>query len=143
MTDVIAGLRRDLEQRLKEIERQLAEHEPLLRERDQIQAALEQPPFAENIRVRPAEAAKRAPATRKPAAKRAPRGANREAILTLVGERPGVSASEIASVTKIARAVTYNTLAKLVELGRLEKTQLPGGQTGYKPATAAEPQPGL
>ena len=59
MSDVIAGLRRDLEERLKDIERQLAEHEPLLREREQIQAALAQPPFASG--ARPA-AVKRAPA---------------------------------------------------------------------------------
>jgi sugar-specific transcriptional regulator TrmB len=143
VSDVIAGLRHDLEQRLKEIERELAEHEPLLRERDQIQVALEQPPFADGSRTRSAPAAKRAPATRKPAAKRAPRGANREAILTLVGERPGVSASEISSVTKIARAVTYNTLAKLVEQGQLEKSELPGGQTGYKAATPSEADSGL
>ena len=50
MSDVIAGLRRDLEQRLKDIERQLAEHEPLLREREQIQAALAQSPFASSAR---------------------------------------------------------------------------------------------
>ncbi|RKQ91453.1 hypothetical protein C8N24_1275 [Solirubrobacter pauli] len=141
MSDVIAGLRRDLEERLKDIERELAEHEPLLREREQIETALAQPPFASDAPVRPT--AKRAPAARKPAAKRAPRGANREAILKAVDERPGASASEIADVAKIARPVTYNTLAKLVEQGRLEKTDLPGGQTGYKPATPAEPEPGL
>ena len=67
----------------------------------------------------------------------APRGANREAILGIVGERPGVTASEISDVTKISRAVTYNTLAKLIEQGLLAKTELPGGQTGYKSATPA------
>jgi hypothetical protein len=139
VSDVIAGLRRDLEERLKDIERQLAEHEPLVRERDQIQAALEQPPFA----AAPGPAAKRAPAARRPTAKRAPRGANREAILSAVDERPGASASEIADVTKISRAVTYNTLAKLVEQGKLQKTELPGGQTGYRPATAGDTEPGL
>jgi sugar-specific transcriptional regulator TrmB len=142
VSDVIAGLRRELEERLKEIERQLAEHQPLLREREQIEAALAQPPFAATAPAR--AAAKRAPAPRsKPAAKRAPRGANREALLKAVDERPGASASELADVTKIARAVTYNTLAKLVEQGRLEKTELPGGQTGYKLATPADAQPGL
>src|SRR4051812_37834712 len=129
MSDVIANLRRDLEARLKEIERQLAGLEPLLSEREQIQAALARPPFAAASR----------PATRGTSARksrsRAPRGANREAILTLVGERPGVSAAEISDVTKISRAVTYNTLAKLVDQGRLEKAELPGGMTGYKPAT--------
>jgi sugar-specific transcriptional regulator TrmB len=140
VSDVIAGLRRDLEQRLEDIERQLAEHEPLVREREQIEAALGQPPFAAET-ARPAP--KRAPAARKSSAKRAPRGANREALLQAVEERPGASATELADVTKISRAVTYNTLAKLVEQGRLEKTELPGGQTGYRPATPADDQPGL
>ena len=141
MSDVIAGLRRDLEQRLKEIERQLAEHEPLVLEREQIQAALEQPPFAA-APSRPA-AQRASAATRKPAAKRAPRGANREALIKAADERPGASATELADVTKISRAVAYNTLAKLVEQGKLEKTELPGGQTGYKPAAPAESEPGL
>jgi hypothetical protein len=42
-------------------------------------------------------------------------------------------------VTKISRPVTYNTLAKLVEQGRLAKTDLPGGQTGYRLAPAQAP----
>ena len=133
MSDVIAGLRRDLEQRLSDIERQLAGLEPLLRERAEIQEALTRPPFSA------APPAPR-PATRGTSARksrsRAPRGANREAILKLVGERPGVTAAEIADVTKISRAVTYNTLAKLVQQGQLGKTELPGGQTGYRPATS-------
>ena len=45
-----------------------------------------------------------------------------------------MSAAEISDVTKISRAVTYNTLAKLIEQGKIEKTELPGGQTGYKAA---------
>ena len=133
MSDVIGDLRRDLEGRLKEVERQLDAYQPLLREREQLQEALAKPPFS--------GAAKPAarPATKAPAGKsrtRAPRGANREAILRVVGERPGVSATEIADVTKISRAVTYNTLAKLVEQGRLAKTELPGGQTGYRSVDA-------
>jgi hypothetical protein len=128
VSDVIAGLRRDLEGRLQDIERELAAHEPLVREREQIRAALSRAPFARSERP----AAKSAPSRK--ARSRAPRGANRDAILSLVGERPGASAAEISDVTKISRAVTYNTLAKLVEQGRLEKTALPGGQTGYKAA---------
>jgi sugar-specific transcriptional regulator TrmB len=124
VSDFIGDLRRDLEQRLKEVERELANVDPLLRERDRLRAALATPPFAASAR----------PATPRPQRTRAPRGANREAILSIVGERPGVTAAEISDVTKISRAVTYNTLAKLVEQGKLDKTELPGGQTGYKPA---------
>jgi len=135
VSDVIAGLRRDLEGRLKEIERELTGLEPLLQERDEIRAALARAPFAA-----PARPATKGTSARK-SRTRAPRGANREAILGLVGERPGVSAAEIADVTKISRAVTYNTLAKLVQQGRLEKTELPGGQTGYRPAAPAPEAP--
>ena len=132
---MIAGLRRDLEERLSAIERELAAYEPLLQERRQIEEALERPPFAAQRRT----AATRG--TSRKQTKRAPRGANREAIVGVVSERPGVSAAEISHVTKISRAVTYNTLAKLVSQGRLEKTDLPGGQTGYK--AAAAPDTGL
>jgi sugar-specific transcriptional regulator TrmB len=127
VSDVIGDLRRDLEGRLREVERQLDAYQPLLREREQLEAALSKPPFADE---KPRRATK-GTSPRKTRT-RAPRGANREAILGVVGERPGVTATEIADVTKISRAVTYNTLAKLVEQGQLQKTELPGGQTGYK-----------
>ena len=134
LSDYIGDLRRDLEQRLKEVERELANVDPLLRERDRLRAALATPPFATAPR---AAAVAPKPASARKVRPRAPRGANREAILTVVGERPGVSAAEISDVTKISRAVTYNTLAKLIEQGRIAKTELPGGQTGYQPGAAA------
>jgi hypothetical protein len=135
MSDVIADLRRQMQERLKEIEKELKGVDGLVREREQIEAALAQPPFATG---RPAAAAtpRRAP-VRRNTRPRAPRGANREAVLNAVGERPGVTAATIADITKISKAVTYNTLAKLVEQGKLEKTELPGGQTGYKAAAPA------
>ena len=125
MSDVIGDLRRELEGRLREVERQLDAYRPLLSEREQLQEALSKPPFTDG---KP----KARPATKGKSRTRAPRGANREAILNVVGERPGVTATEIADVTKISRAVTYNTLTKLVAQGQLTKTELPGGQTGYK-----------
>jgi hypothetical protein len=137
LSDFIGDLRRDLEQRLKDVERELANVDPLLRERDRLRAALATPPFATTA----PRAASKAPSARKPTRARAPRGANREAIVSVVGERPGVSAAEISDVTKISRAVTYNTLAKLVEQGKIAKTELPGGQTGYKPVEAAPAEP--
>jgi len=128
VSDFIGDLRRDLENRLREVDRELAGVEPLMRERERLEAALALPPFAEPSR--PPVAAK--PVSPRKVSTRAPRGANREAILSVVAERPGTTAAEISDVTKISRAVTYNTLAKLIEQGKLEKTELPGGQTGYK-----------
>jgi hypothetical protein len=132
MSDVIADLRKQMQERLKVIERELKDVEGLLREREQIEAALAREPFADERR-----AAKRPAARRASTRARAPRGANREAVLTAVGERPGVTAATVADVTKISKPVTYNTLAKLVAQGKLEKTALPGGQTGYKAASPA------
>ena len=126
-----------MEERLKVVERELASVQPLVRERERLEAALSMAPFATSVRP----AAKAAPARKPRAGTRAPRGANREAILKLVGERPGVSAAEIADVTKISRAVTYNTLSKLVLQGLLAKSELPGGQTGYQPAPPAPDTP--
>ena len=131
MSDFIGDLRRDLENRLKEVDRELAGVDHLMRERERLQQALSMPPFAS-----PTRAATKGTSPRKQRT-RAPRGANREAILSVVGERPGATAAEIADVTKISRAVTYNTLAKLIEQGKLEKTELPGGQTGYKAVESA------
>lgn len=50
---------------------------------------------------------------------RAPRGANRDAILRLVEERPGVSVAEIASVTRIAKPTVATTVSKLKREGVL------------------------
>jgi hypothetical protein len=133
LSDVIADLRNQMRQRVKDIDRELAGFEGLVREREQIAAALAQPPFAGEARAAAPVAARRA--ERKSTRPRAPRGANREAVLTAVAERPGVTAATIADVTKISRAVTYNTLAKLIQQGMIEKTELPGGQTGYKAGT--------
>jgi hypothetical protein len=44
---------------------------------------------------------------------RAPRGANQDAILKVVEERPGVSVAEIASVTKIPKPTVATTVSKL------------------------------
>lgn len=50
---------------------------------------------------------------------RAPRGANQEAILAVVEERPGVSVAEIAAVTKIPKPTVATTVSKLKREGVL------------------------
>jgi CRP-like cAMP-binding protein len=70
----------------------------------------------------------------KPTVGRAPRGANREAILAAVGERPGATAREIADATGIARATVASTVTRLVADGVLERSELPGGGVGFRAA---------
>ncbi len=69
---------------------------------------------------------------RRDASPRAPRGANREAVLRALEERPGASASELATASGVARTVLYGLLNRLIEAGEVAKEELPGGATGYK-----------
>lgn len=150
--------------RLKqEIEARLAELRPLIAEIEQLEAAKaallargELP--AAPVAVAPARrrvarnggAARRAARASRAAGggegERAPRGANRDAILTLVEERPGVSVAEIASVTKIAKPTVATTVSKLKREGVLADeaggVKLASRQamtlSGAAPAEAAE-----
>jgi predicted HTH transcriptional regulator len=63
--------------------------------------------------------------------KRAPRGANREAVLRVLQERPGASSGELASVSGVERNTLNGLLARLVKDGEVEKRELPSGRAGY------------
>jgi len=68
---------------------------------------------------------------------RARRGANREAILAAVGERPSATAREIANATGIARTTVASTLTRLTAAGVLERLELPDGGVGFRAPVAA------
>jgi hypothetical protein len=61
---------------------------------------------------------------------RAP-GANREAIVAVVRERPDVTAGEIASATGIARATVSSTAARLAGGGRLSALSCLAAASGF------------
>jgi len=136
MANLVAQIQRDIEQRLAELR-------PLLAEKDQLEAvltALKNDGDGGSVAAAP----RRARATTAPAAtprapyaagkrQRAPRGANREAILQVVRERPGVSAAEVAEVTKIAKPTVHTTISQLKRKGILE----PEGTGGVKLSKAA------
>jgi winged helix-turn-helix DNA-binding protein len=121
--------------RLKqEIEARLAELRPLIAEVEQLEAAkaalLARSDLAPTASARPSRrrAARNgssgAGRPRRAASDggdggRAPHGANHDAILQLVEERPGVSVAEIASVTKIAKPTVATTVSKLKRDGVL------------------------
>lgn len=125
--------------RLKqEIQARLAELRPLVEEAEQLEAAkaallarsdvpapAAQPPSPASRRSATRNGTGRRARSRRGAGSgdgggdRAPRGANRDAILKLVEERPGVSVAEIASVTKIAKPTVATTVSKLKRDGVL------------------------
>jgi len=123
MADLVAQIQRDIERRLQELR-------PLLAEKEQLEAVLTalttEPNGSSAVsapRGRPRASAPAA-APRAPYAggkrRRAPRGANREAILQVVRERPGVSAAEVAEATKIAKPTVHTTISQLKRKGILE-----------------------
>jgi DNA-binding transcriptional ArsR family regulator len=139
MADLVAQIQRDIERRLQELR-------PLLAEKEQLEAVLaaltngHAPSGGASSgrgRARPAAAPVASDAGRAPYAggrrRRAPRGANREAILKVVQERPGVSAAEVAEVTKIAKPTVHTTISQLKRKGILA----PEGANGVKLAKAS------
>ncbi|HZV72299.1 MAG TPA: helix-turn-helix domain-containing protein [Conexibacter sp.] len=134
MADLVGQIQRDIEKRLQELR-------PLIEEKEQLEAvlvALTNGTAAVSPAPRPRAAVAAPRATgRAPYAggksRRAPRGANREAILSVVRERPGVSAAEVAAITRIAKPTVHTTISQLKRKGILE----PEGSGGVKLARGA------
>jgi predicted HTH transcriptional regulator len=132
MADLVGQIQRDIEQRLQELR-------PLLEEKDQLEAVLAALKNGHSVAVPAVRSRVSAPAAgaRAPYAggksRRAPRGANREAILKVVRERPGVSAAEVAAVTRIAKPTVHTTISQLKRKGILA----PEGANGVKLAKGA------
>mgnify|MGYP001237701480 CR=1 FL=1 len=111
----------------REIEARLAELRPFVEEAEQLEAAKAALLASAEGPARGAAPRERAARTTRGrrrregdgGAQRAPRGSNREAILRLVEERPGVSVAEIAAVTKIAKPTVASTVSKLKREGVL------------------------
>jgi len=136
MADLVAQIQRDIERRLQELR-------PLLAEKEQLEAVLAALTNGHGSRAVSSSAGRgrgrvvAATPARAPYAggrsRRAPRGANREAILKVVQERPGVSAAEVAAMTKIAKPTVHTTISQLKRKGILE----PEGANGVKLAKAS------
>ena len=136
MADLVGQIQRDIEKRLGELR-------PLIEEKEQLEAVLaalsgdykangSTAPAAGRSRSRSSASASRAPYAGG-RSRRAPRGANREAILKVVGERPGISAAEVAELTNIAKPTVHTTISQLKRKGILE----PEGANGVRLAEAS------
>jgi DNA-binding transcriptional ArsR family regulator len=133
MSELLERVRGEIRARRNELRAAVDEHERL----EAAQAALRavtggvsQPrPAADRPPI--ASAPRRA---RRTGSVRAPRGANRAAVLRAVTERPGASAGELAAASGVSRPVVYNLLKSLTERGELVRRELPRGVAGYAPA---------
>jgi hypothetical protein len=142
MPDVLDRIHRELHARLEELR-------PLVDEQRRLEAALQalggvpieapsapsaSPPTPKRSRAgKPASGQSRTGARRTSGQprKRAPRGANRDALLRALGEHPGATSAELASASGVDRNTLYALLARLVKAGELHSSKLPSGRTGY------------
>ena len=129
MADLLDRIRSELTSRLEELR-------PLVEEQRRLEAALHA--LGDRASTPSTAVAPRAPASSRgakptptPTRKRAPRGANRQAVLRAVGERPGATSAELATVSGVERNTLYGLLARLVKDGELQTSELPTGRTGY------------
>jgi hypothetical protein len=129
MAEVIARVRKEMKDRLREIEAELAAVEALVAEKARLERALAAPPFADGAPARKPRRATRP---------RAPRGANRAAVYAALETMPGASVGEISAASGVVRPQVYALLRKGIDEGRVKTDELAGGQTGYRIATQPE-----
>ncbi len=102
--------RKDLEKRVKPLQDQLSDLEDALRR------------LARRDGGKPA-------AKKRSAGRRAPRGANKQAILTALKKQPGASAAQIATATGIKPTVVSSSLTNLAKQGEVKRTKRKGRVT--------------
>jgi hypothetical protein len=128
----------------EEINSRLAELRPLVEEHGRLAAAIEalgdvktDASVAGPASLPPQTKPRRTSSAR--ARKRAPGGANREAVLRAARERPGATGAELAAVSGVERNTLNALLARLVKSGELQTRPLPTGRTGYALGEPAAP----
>jgi predicted HTH transcriptional regulator len=60
------------------------------------------------------------------------REANREKVLALVHERPGITKAELMDVEGLSSAGVAQDLRRMLDRGEVREEALPGGATGYR-----------
>lgn len=133
MADLLSRVRGEIDARMRELEGPVAEIPRL----EAALAALGSS-TADGTGGRRKAGARPSTSRARRRARRAPRGANRRAILKVIEARPDVSTSELASRTGIAKPTLYTTLAALVKSGVVEKRDV-GGVSGYHLTSGAPP----
>ncbi len=135
MADLLDSIRRELRTRLDELR-------PLVREFERLQRA--EAALNDESPSRPRRARRSGEGASASAVKASRRGAgrgsgtpaareaNREKILALVRERPGITRGELKEAAGLSGAGIAQNLRRLVERGEVREAELPGGQVGYR-----------
>jgi len=136
MADLLDSIRAELRARLDELR-------PVVREYGRLQeaeTALGDGPPTHGRRAGPSKRggsqARRGGAGRaggrRSSSSSAGRAANRERVLALVRERPGVTRAELRDAAGLSSAGVAQNLRRMLDRGEVREEALPGGATGYR-----------
>ena len=140
MTDLLDSIRAELRTRLEELR-------PLVREYERLQEAeaalADGSPPSDKRAGQPKRGGAQArqgggkrrgrPAgSRRRSSSAAARDLNRERVLTLVRERPGITKAEVRDAAGLSSAGVAQNLRRMLDRGQVREETLPGGATGYR-----------
>jgi hypothetical protein len=136
LTDLLDSIRAELRTRLEELR-------PLVRQYERLQeaeAALADgsPPSGKRAGQpkRSGSQARRGGArpagSRRRSSSAAAREVNRDRVLTLVRERPGITKAELRDAAGLSSAGVAQNLRRMLDRGQVREEALPGGATGYR-----------
>jgi hypothetical protein len=136
LTDLLDSIRAQLRTRLDELRPLVREYERL----HEAEAALADGSPTSGKRAgqpkRSPSQARRGGARRAGSGRRssslAERDANREKVLALVRERPGVTKAELTDAAGLSSAGVAQNLRRMLDRGEVREEALPGGATGYR-----------
>jgi hypothetical protein len=134
MPDLLDSIRGQLRARLDELR-------PLVREYQRLQDAEralgDGPPISAERAAPPQRAQPRRSGGARPASQRrssapAEREANRQKILDLVRQRPGITRVELKDAASLSGAGVAQNLRRMLARGQVREEALPDGTTGYR-----------
>jgi hypothetical protein len=132
VADLVTRVQQEIAERLNALRPLVSEYDRLLRAQEALSGT------GGDARTAPASARRgarpaRSQSTRGEAVRRrAPRGANRQAVLAALGERPGASAGELSGASGVSAPTIYNVLRALTRSGEVQTVALPSGRSGYR-----------
>jgi hypothetical protein len=138
LTDLLDSIRAEVRSRLDELR-------PLVREYERLQGAEAALADGSPTRGKRGGQANRSGAQALPGGRRSrrtgsrrrsssslEREANREKVVALVRERPGITKAELKDVSGLSSAGVGQNLRRLLDRGEVSEEALPGGATGYR-----------
>ena len=136
MTDLLDSIRAELRTRLNELRPLVREYERL----HEAEAALADgsPPSGKRAgqpKRRRSQARRRDTGrvgSRRRSSSSADREANREKVVALVRERPGITKAELKDAAGLSSAGIAQNLRRMLDRGELRQEALPSGATGYR-----------